>query len=119
MAFLRDCGKDETVYLHADAFCGYDGIYAGESGGQVTEVACWAHARRKFYDAQNSDPATGTQALAQIRLLYDVETQAKKETKQAAKPAPANEASDRRVHELLVEHRLRLRKDQAVLRLAQ
>jgi len=35
-------------YLQADAFSGYDGIYAG-SGGQIIEVACWAHARRKFF----------------------------------------------------------------------
>ena len=119
MAFLRDWGRDERVYLQADAFGGYDGIYAGEAGGRVTEVACWAHARRKFYDAQSSDPATGAQALAHIRLLYDVETQAKKETKQAAKLAPANGTSDRRGHELLAEHRLRLRQEQAVPRLAQ
>ena len=78
MEFLRGWGKDERVYLQADAFGGYDGIYAGEAGGQVTEVACWAHARRKFYDARGSDPAVSTQALAYIRLLYDVEKQAKK-----------------------------------------
>jgi transposase len=119
MSFLRDWGRDERVYLQADAFGGYDGIYAGEAGGHVTEVACWAHARRKFYDAQNSDPATGAQALAHIRLLYDVETQAKKESKQAAKSAQADEASDRSVHQSLVENRLRLRKEQAVPRLAQ
>jgi transposase len=119
MAFLRDWGKDERVYLQADAFGGYDGIYAGEAGGHVTEVACWAHARRKFYDAKSSDPATGVQALAHIRLLYDVETQAKKEAKQAAKVAPAADAFDRRVHELLAENRLRLRQKQAVPRLAQ
>ena len=78
MAFLRDWGKDERVYLQADAFGGYDGIYAGEAGGRVTEVACWAHARRKFYDARTSNPDASTQALAYIRLLYDVEGQAKK-----------------------------------------
>jgi transposase len=85
MAFLRDWGKDERVYLQADAFGGYDGIYAGEAGGQVTEVACWSHARRKFYDARHSAPDTSTQALAQVRLLYDVEKKAKKaaEKKQA------------------------------------
>ena len=66
-------------YLQADAFGGYDGIYAGEAGGQVTEVACWAHARRKFYEARTSDAAAGTQALAYIRLLYDVEDQARKQ----------------------------------------
>jgi transposase len=65
-------------YLQADAFGGYDGIYAGEVGGQVTEVACWAHARRKFYEARTSDAAASTQALAYIRLLYDIEDSAKK-----------------------------------------
>ena len=39
-----------TGYLQADAYGGYDGIYHAQG---VTEVACWAHARRKFYDAQD------------------------------------------------------------------
>ena len=69
--------KGWSGHLQADAFGGYDGIYAGQAGGCVTEVACWAHARRKFYDARNSDAATSTQALAYIRLLYDVEVEAK------------------------------------------
>ncbi len=78
MAFLRDWGQDERVYLQADAFGGYDGSHAGEAGGRVTEVACWAHARRKFYDARHSDPEGSAQALAYIRRLYDVDKQAKK-----------------------------------------
>ena len=77
MNFLRDWGKDNKVYLQADAFGGYDGIYAGKAGGQVTEVACWAHARRKFCEAEPSDPVTSAQALARIRLLYDIESEAK------------------------------------------
>jgi transposase len=76
VAFLKDWGKDKPVYLQADAFGGYDVIYRKE-GTHVTEVACWAHARRKFYDARDSDATRGTQALAFIRLLYDVENQAK------------------------------------------
>ena len=39
-----------TGYLQADAYGGYDGIYHAQG---VTEVACWAHSRRKFYDAQD------------------------------------------------------------------
>lgn len=77
MEFLKNWGHEQPVYLQADAFGGYDGIYAGQAGGQVTEVACWAHARRKFYDARTSDTAVSTQALAYIRLLYDVEDAAK------------------------------------------
>jgi transposase len=82
MEFLRGWGKDRRVYLQADAFGGYDGIYAGEAGGTVIEVACWAHARRKFYDARTSDAAGSTQALAYIRLLYDVEDEAKEQIRQ-------------------------------------
>lgn len=72
MAFLGDW----SGYLQADAFSGYDGIYLGQAGGKVVEVACWAHARRKFYDARNSDPRASAEALAQIKLLYAVERDA-------------------------------------------
>ena len=61
-------------FLQADAYGGYDGIYAG---GTVTEVACWAHARRKFYDARTTDPERGLTALAFVRQLYQVEKQAR------------------------------------------
>ena len=120
MRFLKAWGKDERVYLQADAFGGYDGLYAGDAGGVVAEVACWAHARRKFYDARNSDAAVSTQALAYIRLLYDVEDQAKKEAKKAAKQKSADDASGRRrLHDELVAARYRLRQAQAVPRLAE
>lgn len=69
--------EDYRGYLHADAFGGYDGIYASSGGGRVIEVACWAHARRKFYDARLSDPPRAHHALALIRLLYNVEREAK------------------------------------------
>jgi transposase len=61
-------------YLQADAYAGYDGIYAG---CEVIEVACWAHARRKFFDAQSSDGRRSHTALALIRRLYKVETLAR------------------------------------------
>ncbi len=77
MQFLKGWGRDQQVYLQADAFGGYDGIYAGQAGGRVTEVACWAHARRKFYEARHADAAAATAALAYIRLLYDVEDEAR------------------------------------------
>ncbi len=118
MEFLRNWGKDEQVYLQADAFGGYDGIYRGEAGGDVTEVACWAHARRKFYDAQHSDPAVSTQALAYVRLLYDVETQAKKAAKKEAKQATPDGESEP-LYDQLVAARYRLRQELAMPRLAQ
>jgi transposase len=59
-------------YLQADAFSGYDGIFAG-SGGDIVEVACWAHARRKFFEARSSSPAEASLILEMIRRLYEVE----------------------------------------------
>jgi len=67
-------------YLQADAYGGYDGIYAG---GQVTEVACWAHARRKFYDAQDSDGKRAAKMLALVGALYTVEREAKEVSDEA------------------------------------
>ena len=61
-------------YLHADAFAGYDGIYAA---GSVKQVLCWAQARRKFYDARTVQPNVAHFALAYIARLYRVERDAK------------------------------------------
>lgn len=74
--FLNGWGKDDLRYLQADAFGGYDGIYAGDAGGNVFEVACWAHARRYFYEARKTDHRNSAQALAYIKLLYEVEHEA-------------------------------------------
>jgi transposase len=65
-----------TSYLQADAFSGYDGIYTG-SDGQIIEVACWAHARRKFFEARSSSPAEASLILEMIRRLYEVEDRAR------------------------------------------
>ena len=60
-------------FVQADAFGGYDGLYATGA----TEVACWAHARRKFVDARDSDATLSREALALIGRLYGVERRAK------------------------------------------
>ncbi len=65
---------DYRGYLQADAFSGYDGIYAG---GLIWEVACWAHARRKFYDTLVHYPTEARRVLDLIGSLYAVETRAK------------------------------------------
>jgi hypothetical protein len=101
--------KNWSGFLQADAFGGYDGLYAGQAGGRVTEVACWAHARRKFYDARHSDAATSTHALAYIRLLYDVEDEAKERVQaiEADRAAPVldDEASVQTIETLSLQHR--------------
>jgi len=75
-------------FLQADAYSVYDGIYAG-SGGGIVEVACWAHARNKFRDAQDTDPERALAAKAWIRKLYDVEDEAKVEIARLKLAGPA------------------------------
>lgn len=69
--------KGYRGYLQADAFSGYDRIYAG---GDVVEVACWAHARRKYFDAQSSHEAEAKRILELIGRLYAVEHRGKAES---------------------------------------
>src|SRR5579871_6747697 len=59
-------------YLQADAYTGYDALFAT---GRVVEVSCWAHARRKFYEAQATDPERALYVLGVIRQLYQIEKQ--------------------------------------------
>jgi transposase len=109
--------------------CGLSaGLYAGEAGGHVTEVACWAHARRKFYDARNCDAATSMHALAHIRLLYDVEDEAKARVQAIeqsfAAPIPENAASVQTIEISSLQHRRAeliraLRQEKSVPRLNQ
>jgi transposase len=73
-------------YLQADAFTGYDGLYlpdAQTGQASIYEVACNAHARRKFYEARLSDAAGAHQALAYYGQLYEIERQAKHLSDQA------------------------------------
>ena len=59
-------------YLQADAFSGYDGVYL-DSRGAIVEVACWAHARRKFFESRDSDSQRANVALTRLRQLYEIE----------------------------------------------
>jgi transposase len=59
--------------LQADAFAGYDKIYAA---GRVHEAACMAHARRKIHDLHvRKATITTTEALRRIGELYAIEAQ--------------------------------------------
>jgi transposase len=57
-------------YLQADALAQYEGLFAPD---RVVHAACWAHARRRFVEAQGSAPEEAEKALQYIRDLYRVE----------------------------------------------
>lgn len=66
--------KDYTEVLLADAYGGYNGVVAGNA---ITRAGCWAHARRKFVEAEKTAPEIAREALAFIGALFAVEKQAK------------------------------------------
>lgn len=76
--FTRDHSSDAVDdvpagyegYLVADAHVVYDHLCAT---GDVVEVNCWAHARRYFFKALDSDPERAKAALGVIGALFRVE----------------------------------------------
>jgi len=56
--------------IHADGFAGYDALY----GETRVQAACWAHARRKFYELTKSSPSPAAgEAVRRISALYAIE----------------------------------------------
>ena len=72
-SFLQDY---QQGYLQADAYAGYNFIF-DDPYRSVLELLCWAHARRKFYDARKHEPQLSHTAIVWIKLLYDVEKEIK------------------------------------------
>jgi transposase len=70
----REHLKDFTGILHADAYSGYNQVYLGTES-KITEAACWAHTRRKFYEVTvSSDKAVvAFEILERIGEIYAIE----------------------------------------------
>jgi transposase len=60
-------------YLQSDGYEGYDAALKGRK--DIRQVGCFAHARRKFFDAHkiSSTPGAAEEALSQIKGLYTAE----------------------------------------------
>ena len=64
-------------YLQTDGYSAYTAVVR-ESNGRITDVACWAHARRKFDEARfTTNHALLHEALGWIQQLYDLEDRAR------------------------------------------
>lgn len=62
--------KDFLGFLQCDAYPGYNKVRA-------TIAGCWAHARRRLFDAEKTEPARAAIGLGFVRQLYKVEEAAK------------------------------------------
>ena len=87
-----------TGDLQADAYAGYDKLY---QSGHVTEVACWAHFRRKIFDIHKPRPTLlTTDILERIAALYAIEAEVR-----GAPPSVRQKARQERTKPLIAELR--------------
>ena len=75
-------GPDEILsgyqgHVMADCYSGNMSVVLAP-GSKMTRMACWAHARRKVYEHQESDPQVSALPLALMNQLYDIERRALK-----------------------------------------
>ena len=61
--------------MQADAYAGFNRLYeADRKRGPIVEAACWAHARRKFFDLARINKAPiASEAVARIDALFAIE----------------------------------------------
>jgi hypothetical protein len=82
-------------FMHADGYAGFEELYRS---GTITEVACLAHIRRKFFEeAQSKGTPIAAEALTRIAALYAVETEIRgqpPDTRAAVRQAKARPVFD-------------------------
>ena len=63
--------------LQVDGYAAYKRLAApARPGGPVTLAYCWSHLRRQFYEVYvGGNAPIATEALARIKLLYDIEAE--------------------------------------------
>jgi transposase len=68
-----------TGFLQADGYAGFEALYdPARKPGPITEVACWAHCRRKLYDVWEATKSPAAkQALDQLAEVYVIEDKAR------------------------------------------
>jgi transposase len=67
-------------FLQADGYAGFEALYdsARTKPGPITEVACWAHCRRKFFDVLEATKSpVAKEAIDRIAAFYAIETKAR------------------------------------------
>ena len=79
-------GPDEILggyqgHVMADCYSGNMSVVLAP-GSKMTRMACWAHARRKVYEHQETDPQVSALPLALMNQLYDIERRATQKSDQ-------------------------------------
>ena len=70
--------------VHVDGYPGFERLC---TGGHIQLAACWAHARRKFYEVhQATSSPVAAEALRRIGELYAIEASVRGQTAKARQP---------------------------------
>lgn len=72
--------KDFQGYLQTDGYTAYDNL---KNKDKIIQLACMAHARRKFEHARDNYPQRAEKALLMFGKLYDVEREARENNLQS------------------------------------
>ena len=71
--YVKEFLQGYRGYLQTDGYKGYDTAVAGNP--EIIQVGCFAHARRKFFEAAKvtKDARSAHEGIKHIRNLYDIE----------------------------------------------
>jgi transposase len=96
---------DFRVTIQSDGYAAYR-TYRATRAGAITLAGCWAHVRRKFFEAREQAPKTTAWLLRQIQHLYRVEARLRERRAgaalRAAERAPESRLIVERIHRALL-----------------
>jgi len=78
----RDIAAAQTILTNYEGILQSDGYSVYQNIAQTNSIQlihCWAHVRRKFFDAKNSEPDIAQWFLQHIQQLYALERQAREQ----------------------------------------
>jgi hypothetical protein len=94
----RDMLRGYKGHIHVDGFSAYTQF---ENTPDIIVSNCWAHARRKFIDAQSFDNARASEVLTLIAELYGIEKHCREQHFNAAQIKEARQAQSAPILEAL------------------
>jgi len=74
--WFRDAQGDPVFvgkHLQCDGYSGYQALFDPQGDWHMTHVGCWAHVRRKFFDAKQTNHTQAKHALSVIQKLYEIQ----------------------------------------------
>lgn len=66
----HDFLQNYSGFLQTDGYAAYNDI---PTGGKITRIGCWAHARRKFFELKDTEPEITRVPLELIGNLFGIE----------------------------------------------